>query len=72
MQQQTLDLRYTPVGRASDRTQIQIDMEMDDRLSAGEALKQDEIDQISDYHLTLLRQCGLRKRGDRWRMPMEA
>lgn len=71
MRQQALDLRYSPIGAASDRRQICIDMEMDDRLSAGEVLTQAEIDQISDHHLHLLKQCGLKKRPKGWRMPHE-
>jgi len=70
-QQQELNLHHRPIGRPSDRRQIDIDMEMDERLAAGEVLTQSEIDQISDHHLQLLKHCGLKRRPQGWRMPRE-
>lgn len=66
MEQTTLQL--SPAGRASSRAQMEIDWEMDQRLSSGEALREDEIAQISEHHLVLLRQSGLRKRNGTWRL----
>jgi len=53
----------------SDRIQIMIDAEIDDRLSNGERLPPEELSRASELQITLLRQCGLRHRRGYYQLP---
>lgn len=70
---QQLNLTLSPrTARPSDRRQIDIDYEIDDRLTSGEVISDYEANMVSEHHWQLLRHSGVRRCRHGWRMPNES